>query len=135
MRYEQAYRVTGVASAGGRPFLNVQVKDFQSGESTANFFERHRAELIAMAPNYSLFEPGLTRGETTAEGRNYIHYEYLLQPGAGDCIYHVVEHVFRSRFYPTRDYGFVVSAGVCESEQVLYEQRREHMLNSFEEYD
>ncbi len=86
-----------------------------------------------MASNYSLFEPGLTRGELH-EGRNYINFQYLLQPGPGDCLYQVVEHVFRSRFYPVRDYGFVLTAGICESEQLLYEDRREHILASFEEY-
>ena len=95
MTYEQSWTFTSAASARGRPFLDVKVKDFQSGESTAGFFERHRQELIDMVPNYSLLELGLTRGETI-KGRNYVHMEYLWQPSSGDCLYQVVDHVFRS---------------------------------------
>ena len=133
--YEQAWSLTGGASAGGRPFLDVQVKDFESGDSIARFFERHRQELIDRIPEFSHFDLGLTKAETTRDGRNYIHMEYLWQPGPNDCLYHVVEHVFRSRFYPARDYGFVISAGFCENEQLLYEERRKYILASFEEYD
>ena len=99
----------------------------------SGFFERHRQELIDAAPDYSLFEPGLTKGETTNEGRNYVHMEYLWQPGPGDCRYQVEEHIFRSRYYPVRDYGFIITVGICESEQMLYEERRGNILASFEE--
>ena len=112
--------------------MDITVKDFNSGESLADFFERHRQELLAQAPNYSVLEPGSAKGETKAL-RNYVHMEYLWQPGAGDCLYHVVEHVFRSRYYPVRDYGFIVTAGVCENQQAVYDERRENILSSFEE--
>ena len=133
VRYEQSWTLTSGPSAGGRPFLDIQAKDFQSGESLSGFFERHRQELIDAAPDYSLFEPGLTKGETTNEGRNYVHMEYLWQPGPGDCRYQVEEHIFRSRYYPVRDYGFIITVGICESEQMLYEERRGYILASFEE--
>ena len=87
-----------------------------------------------MAPNYEVFEPGKTGGQTLAN-RNYIEMEYLWQPSAGDCLYHVVVQVFRSRYYPERDYGFMVAAGVCEDQQTQYEEPRKFMLDSFEEYD
>ena len=130
--YEQSFSFSSVTSAGGRPFIEIQTKDYKSGESIAGFFERHRQEMIDAIPNYSLFELGAFRGETIV-GRNYIHQEYLWQPSAGDCIYQVVDHVFRSRFYPARDYGFVFRVGFCEQDQHLYEERRRHILASFEE--
>ena len=130
--YEQVFSFNSVTSAGGRPFIEIQTKDYQSGEAIAGFFERHRQEMIDAIPNYSLLELGQARGETI-EGRNYIHQEYLWQPSAGDCIYHVVDHVFRSRFYPARDYGFVFRVGFCEQDQHLYEERRRHILASFGE--
>ena len=133
MTYEQSWTFTSAASARGRPFLDVKVKDFQSGESTAGFFERHRQELIDMVPNYSLLELGLTRGETI-KGRNYVHMEYLWQPSSGDCLYQVVDHVFRSRYYPAKDYGFIVTAGFCENQEGLYDESRGYILASFEEY-
>ena len=59
--------------------------------------------------------------------------EYLWQPSAGDCLYHVVEHVFRSRYYPVRDYGFIITAGVCENDLTTYSEPRRWILESFEE--
>ncbi len=134
IRCNQNWAQTSGASAGGSPFLDITVKDFNSGESVANFFERHRQELLAQASNYSVFEPGLTKGATVSL-RNYIHMEYLWQPSASDCLYHVVEHVFRSRYYPAKDYGFVITAGVCESQQALYDEQRKNILSSFDEYE
>ena len=133
LRCNQNWTITNVASAGGTPFLTIQVKDFQSGESFAAFFERHRQDLIDVARNYSVFDLGLTKGETL-NSRNYIHMEYIIQPTSGDCIYHVVEHVYRSVFYPVKDYGFVISAGVCENEEQVYRQQRMNILSGFEEY-
>lgn len=132
IRYEQSWELTDGTSAQGRPFLDVQVKDFHSGESVAAFFERHRQELLAQASNYAAFEPGLTKGETI-KGRNYIHMEYLWRPSADDCLYHVVEHVFRSHYFPVRDYGFIIAAGVCENQLVNYAEPRVNILSTFEE--
>ena len=87
-----------------------------------------------MAPDYAAFEPGATGGQTV-NLRNYVQMEYLWQPGAGDCLYHVVDQVFRSRYYPARDHGFVISAGVCEEQHARYDEVREFMLASFEEYE
>ena len=86
-----------------------------------------------MYRNSPVFDIGRTEGEVI-KGRNYIHMEFLLQPSAGDCIYHVVDHVFRSRFYPAKDYGFIFRVGFCEQDQSLYQEGREHILASFEEY-
>ena len=126
--YGQNWTLTSGVSAGDRPFLDISVKDFESGGSLAAFFERHRHELFQAAPGYNVFEPGLTKGEG-----NYVHMEYLWQPSAGDCLYHVVEHVFRSRYYPVRDYGFIITAGVCENELTSYSESRRRILESFEE--
>ena len=134
IRYERNWTITSGTSARGRPFLDITVKDFATGESLADFFERHRAELIEMVPNYILFEPGQTGGQTIGN-RNFVQMEYLWQPGPDDCIYDVVSRVFRSRFYPTRDYGFVLSAGMCEDQQALFDEPRNFMLSSFQEYD
>ena len=84
--------------------------------------------------NYASVEFGPTRGETVGL-RNYIHLEYLRRPTSDDCIYHVVEHIFRSRFYPVRDHGFIISAGLCENDQAFYQKQRIDILASFEELD
>ena len=140
MTYEQSWTFTSAASARGRPFLDVKVKDFQSGESTAGFFERHRQELLDAArnhvydPSQPFLEPGGTGSGSIDDLYPYLFMEYLWRPNPSDCLYHVVEHVFRSRFYPVRDYGFIVTAGFCESQQELYDESRGYILASFEEY-
>ena len=78
---------------------------------------------------------GNARGETAPDGRNYIHMEYLWQPSQNDCLYQVVEHTFRSRYYPDRDYGFIVTAGVCEEYEARYGEQRTQILGSFKEYE
>ena len=87
-----------------------------------------------MVPNYILFEPGRTEGQIIGD-RNFVQMEYLWQPGPNDCLYHVVTRVFRSRFYPIRDYGFVLSAGICENEVFRYEEPRGIILDSLAEYE
>ena len=128
----QNWTITNVKSAGGRPFLTIQVKDLQSAEIMPAFFERHRKDLIDVATNYPVFDLGLTKG-ANLNGRNYIHMEYIIQPNSSDCIYHVVDHVFRSVFFPVENHGFVISAGVCENDEPVYRQQRENILGSFEE--
>ena len=134
IKYERAFALTGPLSAKGSPFLQIHAKEFESGESTSLFFQRHRQELLDAAPEYHLFEPGSTRGETI-DGRNYIHMEYLIQPRADDCVYHVVEHIFRSRFYPAKDVGFIISTGICDLQLADFGQIRELILQGFEEYN
>lgn len=118
-----------IESARGRPFVHVTVRDYQPGESTANFFERYRQDVIDAHRDNPTFELGLTKGEG-----NYVHFEYLLQTGGGSCVYHVVEHISRSRYIPVRDYGFVVSAGICEEQRTAAgDRQRERILRSFGE--
>ncbi len=125
---------TDGTSAGGRPFLQITVKDFYSGESLGDFFNRHRQSLVRKARDYQLLEMGELYGETI-NGRNYVHMEYIWQPRANDCLYHVVEHIFRSRYYPARAYGFAITAGVCENDLLTYDAQREDILKGFKEYE
>ena len=116
-------------SAGGRPFLHVAVKDSPQGESLPLFFEGHRQELVNMYRNRDSFDLGETRGEG-----NYVHFEYRVRPGVGSCVYHVVEHVLRSRFIPVENHGFVISSGVCEEDRRgSLAAQQERILLSFEE--
>ncbi len=89
---------------------------------------------MASAPNYASVEFGPARGETVGL-RNYVHLEYSQKPTSGDCFYHVAEHTFRARFYPVRDLGFIISAGVWEKDRVFYPKQRLDTLASFEKID
>ena len=48
-------------------------------------------------------------------------------------MYHVVEHIFRSWYYPAKKYGFIISVGICEQNFATHSERREIILSSFEE--
>ena len=62
IRYEESWSLTDGGSAQGSPFLNIRVKDFNSGESIGGFFDRLRQDLLSKGPSYAAFEPGLTEG-------------------------------------------------------------------------
>ena len=115
-------------SAGSRPFVHVTTKDLNAGEGIGAFFERHRQEVIDLYRN----DPSFKLGQAVGEG-NYVHFEFRLQPTSSTCEYHVVEHVFLSRFRPVRNYGIIVSAGICEDQRRTLDAQRERILRSFEE--
>ena len=48
-------------------------------------------------------------------------------------MYHVVEWVFRSWYFPAKRHGFIVSVGICEEDLATHSERRESILSSFEE--
>ena len=76
----------------------------------------------------------MSRTPWRAAGGHYIHGEYIWQPRAGDCRYHVVEHAHPSWNAPD-DYGFVISMGICETERPVYDIQREAILSSFKELE
>ena len=115
-------------SAGSGPFVHVTTKNLNADEGIGPFFERYRQEVIDKYRN----DPSFKLGQTMGEG-NYVHFEYGLQPGGSSCAYHVVEHVFLSRFRPVRNYGIIVSAGICEDQRRTLDAQRERILRSFEE--
>ena len=108
--------------------MHVAVKDSPPGDSLPVFFERHRQELVNTHRNSNFFDLGETRGEGY-----YVHFEYRVQPPGGSCVYHVVEHVLRSRFIPVDNHGFGISAGICEGDLAIYGRQRGKILSSFEE--
>ena len=98
--------------------------------------ERHKQGLTEKARDYSAFEFGTEREETIVSrsgvSRNYVHLEYRFQPGPGDCVYDVLDHVFRSNYRPI-NYAFIITAGACEDQLAPYGKQRSDILASFEE--
>ena len=131
IKCNQYWTETGAVSAGGSPFFSIESKGFLLEESLDDFFQRRQQRLLLTADDYDVLELVSTREVSTGQ-RDYIHAEYRWQPNGRDCVYHVVEHIFRSRYRPT-NYGFIITAGVCESERALYDGQRENILSSFEE--
>ena len=113
------------------PFFSVEGKGFLLDESLDDFLQRHHEGLLLAAEDFTLFELLPTREVSTGE-QDYIHAEYRWQPNEWDCITHVVERVLRSRHLPI-NYGFIITAGVCEGERPLYDGQRESIMSSFKE--
>ena len=113
------------------PFFSVEGKGFLLDESLDDFLQRHHEGLLLAAEDFTLFELLSTREVSTRE-QDYTHAEYRWQPNEWDCITHVVERVLRSRHLPI-NYGFIITAGVCESDRPLYDGQRESILSSFRE--
>ena len=139
IQYEQSWVLASGDSAGNRPFLHIQVEDFKSGESSDGFFERRRSELLDAArnriddPSLPFFEPGKTGFGRQKGLYPYISSGYLWRPEDNSCMYHVVEHIFRSWYYPAKRYGFIISVGICEEDLATHDERREIIFSSFEE--
>ena len=139
IQYEQSWVLANGDSADSRPFLHIEVQDFESGESSDDFFERRRDELLEAArnhiydPSLPFIEPGETGFGRQKELYPYRSSEYLWRPRENSCMYHVVEHIFRSWYFPAKRNGFIVSVGICEEDLATHRGRRESILSSFEE--
>ena len=131
IKCNQHWTEAGTVFAGTSPFLYIEAKGFMLDESLDDFRQRRHEGLLLAAEDFTVFELLSTREVSTGE-QDYIHAEYRWQPNEWDCVTHVVERVFRSRVLPV-NYGFIVSAGVCEGERPLYDGQRESILSSFKE--
>ena len=119
-------------AAGGNPFIDIKVRDFQYYGDTGGlgrFFDEYRRERLNLAHSYAYFDTLNAKGKG-----HYILWEYVWQPRESNCRYNVIEHVFRSN-YPKREKGFVVSAGYCEEDASRREFERQEMLLRFREID
>ena len=114
-------------SARDQRYVNTTIVDIEDGERRWDFYERVRDIRRGKAPSWEYYK--WLGGD---EKDLYLHGEYILQPRAEDCRYHVVEHVHPSWDAPV-EYGFVVSMGICEDDRPEYNRLRESVLLSFEE--
>ena len=139
IQYEESWVLASGDSAGDRPFLHIEVEDFASGESSETLFERRRNELLERARMsiYDSSEPLIEPGETGFGRQNELYpfrtSDYLWRPRENGCLYHVVERIFRSWYYPAKKYGFIISVGICEEDIATHGERREIIFASFEE--
>lgn len=131
IKCNQHWTEAGTVFTGTSPFFYIEAKGFKLDESLDDFLQRRHEGLLLAAEDFTLFEVLSTREVSTGE-QDYIHGEYRWQPNEWDCVNHVMKRVFRSRHLPV-NYGFIVSAGVCESERSLYDGQRESILSSFKE--
>ena len=131
IKCNQYWTETEVVYARGRPFFSVAVQGFNREESMDNLHQRHLERLQFSAEDYAVFEHMSTRTESV-EQRDYLHTEYRWQPGPADCVYDVVEHVFRSRNNP-ENYAFILTAGFCEDSLDPFGWQRASIMSSFVE--
>jgi hypothetical protein len=131
LKCNQHWTETEATSAAGRPFFNVRVTGFLYEETMEDFYQRHQSSLTEATQDYITFERVSTKEETIGP-RNYIHTEYRWRPGERDCVYDVVERIFRSPNRPV-NYAFILTAGICEGSAEVYGEQRTVILSTFEE--
>ncbi len=122
--------MTSAPSAGGRPYINVTIVAVEDGEGRWDFAARHRDQRRDLAPTYADY--GWRGGGNCGPDCEYV--EFLWQPKTGDCRYDVVEHALPSWNAPG-EYGFIISAGICEADLPTYGQQRIVILDSFNEVE
>ena len=122
-----------MASQDGAAFIEILVEPVDSGSSLGEFVEGRRIRRAQQASNWELYEELAIRGEFRG-GINYVHQEFRRRENSGGCIENAVSHMYRSRYFPARMQGFIITMSICEDSFRTYGPSRESTLSSFEEF-
>ena len=125
--------VVVLASRNGAAFIEILAEPMSRDGSLGEFTENHRLRVARRAANWELYREISISGEFRG-GTNYIHQEFRRREGPTSCIEDVVSHLYRSRFFPARLQGFVVTMSICEDSLRNYGPSRESVMASFEEF-
>ena len=125
--------VVVLASQDGAAFIEILVEPVDSGSSLGEFVEGRRIRRAQQASNWELYEELAIRGEFRG-GINYVHQEFRRRENPGSCIENAVSHMYRSRYFPARMQGFIITMSICEDSLRTYGPSRESTLSSFEEF-
>ena len=117
----------------GAAFIEILAEPMASGSSLGEFVESRRLRMAQQAANWDLYEEIAARGEFRG-AVNYIHQEFRRRENPGSCVENAVSHMYRSRYFPIRLQGFIVSMSICEDSLRTHGSSRESILSSFEEF-
>ena len=120
-------------SGDGGAFLEILAESIPSDWSLGEFIENYRRRTTQRAPTWVDYRETSIRGEFRG-AINYIHQEFRRKETAGSCTENGVSHLYRSRFFPVKLNGFVVTMSICEDSLRRYGPVRETVLTSFEEF-
>ena len=130
---QEAGGVVVLRSADGAAFIEILSEPISRDWSLGEFTESHRLRVSRRASSWDLYQELSIRGEFRG-ATNYIHQEFRRREMPGNCIENGVSHMYRSRYFPARLQGFVVTMSICEDSVRAYGPSREAILSSFEEF-
>ena len=120
-------------SGDGGAFLEILAESISPDSSLGEFIENYRLRISRRAGTWADYRETSIRGEFQG-AINYIHQEFRRKETASSCTENGVSHLYRSRFFPVRLNGFVVTMSICEDSLRRYGPVRETVLTSFEEF-
>ena len=96
---------------------------------------RSRQEQIAEEDSYHLSET-LSFGSGQSEVGEFYFLEIRWQSAPRRCVWHEVEKIFLSNWYPEKPLGFVIVTSLCEGipDYDEYEKVLDTMVDSFDEW-
>ena len=110
--------------------LEVPIGNVSLGE----FVESHRLDMLSRAAGWQFYDEVDIRGEFRG-AINFIHQEFRRQENADGCVESAVSHMYRSKYFPARLRGFIVTMSICEHSIRTYEAGRGLILESFAEFE
>lgn len=141
LEYPVGWRVTQVSggvvvlrSSDGAAFIEITDVPISGTASLGQFVESHRTNMLARAAGWRFYDETAIRGEFRG-AINFIHQEFRRQENAGSCVENAVSHMYRSRYFPARLKGFVVTMSICDHSIRAFGPSRESILESFEEFE
>ena len=126
--------VVVLVSRDGAAFIEILAEPVASGSSLGEFAESRRIRIAQQAPNWDLYRELAIRGEFRGS-INYVHQEFRRRENAGSCVENAVSDMYRSRYFPARMQGFIITMSICEDSLRTYGPSRESILSSFEEFE
>ena len=120
-------------SRDGAAFIEILTEPISREWSLGDFTEAQRLRVLQRAANWDFYQEVSISGEFR-DATNFIHQEFRRREDPGNCIENAVSHIYRSRFFPAKLKGFVVTMSICEDSLRTYGPFRESVLSSFEEF-
>ena len=140
LEYPQGWRVEQetdgvvvITSGDDAAFIEILVEPLSGASSLGEFTEGYRLRQAQRAGNLDLYQEVRIAGEFRG-ATNYILQEFRRKETPSSCVESGVSHIYRSRFFPAREKGFIVTMSICEDSLRNYGSQREWVLSSFQEF-
>ncbi len=125
--------VVVLVSGDGAAYIEILAESVSSDSSLGEFTENVRLRVAQRASSWTDYRETAISGEFRG-ATNYVHIEFQRKETPASCPENAVSHIYRSRYFPAKLNGFVVTMSICEDSLRRYGPVRESILSSFQEF-
>ena len=130
---QEAGSVVVLAPGDGAAHIEILAESISSDSSLGEFTENVRLRVLRRASSWADYRETAISGEFRG-ATNYVHIEFRRKETPTSCPENAVSHLYRSRYFPAKLNGFVVTMSICEDSLRRYGPVRESILSSFQEF-